>query len=88
MPRVRALSNHPYRGRMQVKGTEYEAADADLDLLITLGRVAPVEVSDDGRTYATRELQASVPPAPSTRAKRRAREPNAATAALPSSDED
>lgn len=87
MPRVRALSNHPYHGRMRIKGSEYEAADADLDLLVALDRAVPVEVSRDDRTYSTRELQASVPP-PSARAKRRAREPIVAIPAAPSSDEE
>lgn len=65
MARVRSLSNHPYGGAMRVKGAEYEVHDADIDLLIALGRVARITKSEqsDARVYATRELQASTPSA-------------------------
>lgn len=88
MPRVRALSNHAYCGQMRIKGTEYDAADTDLDLLISLSRVVPVEpTSAKDRTYSTRELQASFPHESSTRVRRRARQPISATPA-PSPNED
>lgn len=61
MARVRSLSNHPYAGRMRVKGSEYDADPADVDLLVSLGRVVPVPDPVDGRVYATRELHASTP---------------------------
>lgn len=76
MTRVRALSNHPYGGRMRTKGEEYEAADEDVELLFTLRRVVPVLIQGDERTYATRELQASAPVSSSTRTRRRATSPN------------
>lgn len=69
MARVRSLSNHPYAGRMRVKGSEYDAADADVDLLVSLGRVVPVPEAIDGRLYGTRELHASTP---NVRSRRRA----------------
>lgn len=88
MTRVRALSNHPYRGQMQIKGTEYDADDADLDLLVALSRVVPVEPPSDERAYSTRELQASSPQVTSTRARRRVRQPSSSPPVLPSSDEE
>lgn len=64
MKRVRSISNHPYGGRMRCKGVEYDVADADVDLLVTLSRVVVVSnqvARDDGRAYQTRELEASTP---------------------------
>lgn len=86
--RVRSLSNHPYRGRMQIKGDEYDADDADLDLLVALDRVVPVEPRIDERAYSTRELQASSPEVTITRTRRRVRQPSAPPPVLPSSDEE
>lgn len=89
MARVRALSNHPYRGQMQIKGTEYDVEDADLDLLVALARVVPVEPPHEDRTYSTRELQASSAEIPSPRSRRRIRQPSSLPPPeLPSSDEE
>lgn len=71
MARVRSLSNHPYGGRMRIKGDEYDAADEDVKLLVSLRRVVPVYVKEEERTYSTRELQASVPVSGGARGKRR-----------------
>lgn len=68
MVRVRSLSNHPYAGRMRIKGSEYDADDADVDLLVSLRRVVPVPDEIDARVYATREMHAS---APNVRTRRR-----------------
>lgn len=90
MTLVRSLSNHPYGGRMRVKGAEYEAAAEDVEFLIALKRVVPV-LEADSCAYATRELQASVPPpAVSTRVRRRsapANAPRADSSVPPFSDE-
>lgn len=74
MTRVRSLSNHPYRGRMRIKGDEYDADAADVETLEKLRRVVPVPDpnAEDERAYATRELQASAPATGGTRARRRA----------------
>jgi hypothetical protein len=61
MARVRSISNHPYAGRMRVKGSEYDVDASDVDLLVSLGRVVPVPDADDGRVYTTREMHASTP---------------------------
>jgi len=45
---------------MRIKGVEYDADSADVDLLVSLGRVVPVPETD-GRVYATREMHASTP---------------------------
>lgn len=91
MARVCSISNHPYGSSMRPKGVEYDAADEDVELLVSLRRVVPVleksETTD--RTYETRELQASAPSAASARPRRRAvpasERPEAS--APPSSDE-
>jgi hypothetical protein len=61
MARVRSISNHPYAGRMRVKGIEYDADASDVDLLVSLGRVVPVPEDIDGRVYSTREMHAGTP---------------------------
>lgn len=73
MTRVRALSNHPYRGRMRIKGDEYDAEAADVETLVALRRVVPLpELREpDARTYATREMQAAAPVAGGARSRRR-----------------
>lgn len=54
---------------MRIKGTEYDADDDDVALLVAHSRVIPIpDSADAGRTYSTRELQSS-PPTP--RARRR-----------------
>jgi hypothetical protein len=59
---------------MRIKGDEYDADAADVETLEKLRRVVPIptESDADDRAYATRELQASVPVAAGTRARRRA----------------
>jgi hypothetical protein len=75
MARVRSISNHPYSGTMRAKGCEYEAAAADVNILVALGRVIviPEESPSSGRqTYGTRELHASAPGVSIARSRRRA----------------
>lgn len=77
---------------MRIKGDEYEAAAADLDILVSLRRVVPVlgASAADERAYETRELRASAPISAGTRARRRAvlpREPSPEPQAPPSADE-
>jgi hypothetical protein len=91
MARVRSISNHPYGDRMRAKGVEYDAAEEDVELLVSLRRVVPVleQTEKSAQTYATRELQASEPSASSGRTRRRAVPPSERTdtSAPPSADE-
>lgn len=66
---------------MRIKGDEYDAAVADIDILVALRRVVPVQeaIAADERAYETRELRASAPISAGTRSRRRAvlpREPS------------
>lgn len=58
MPLVEALNSHPYGGRRYVKGDQYEVADGDLDLMISLKRVKRVAVKT--QTYQTRHMEAGI----------------------------
>jgi hypothetical protein len=76
---------------MRPKGVEYDAADEDVELLVSLRRVVPVlEKSEPAdKTYETRELRASAPSAASAKPRRRAVPASVRpeTSAPPSSDE-
>jgi hypothetical protein len=74
MARVRSISNHSYCGRMRPKGSEYDVAEADVDILLAHSRVVLVPAEpppNDRQTYSTRELQAAAPSSASVRSRRR-----------------
>lgn len=59
MPLMRSVSNHPYEGKPRPRGTIYEVADKDVELMLKLKRVERVRDDDEAaQTYKTRELQA------------------------------
>lgn len=58
---------------MRTKGCEYDAAEADVSVLVALRRVVviPDESPNDRQSYTTRELHAAAPSAATVRSRRR-----------------
>jgi hypothetical protein len=91
MARVLSISNHPYGDRMRTKGTEYDADDADVELLISLRRVIPVADINRDLAYSTRELRAAASaeraiPAPTNKRRTSAASQSPPAAPPPPSD--